>query len=33
MSAQKMAESAEVQSQRIAWVVLGAGVSSALHIG
>ena len=28
-----MAESAEVQSQRIAWVVLGAGVSSALHIG
>ena len=33
MKAQTMAESAEVQSQRIAWVVLGVGVSAALHIG
>ena len=33
MSGQRMAESGEVQAKRVAWVVLGVGVSSALHIG
>jgi MFS family permease len=33
MSGPRMAESSEVQARRVAWVVLGVGVSSALHIG